>query len=186
MSTRPNCNCNASARTNPPRHRCDCRVHRVPKVHKGPQTYKHKPNGDHEYPQQSRYVLRTRRCEISLRYYWNLVLAEEKEPTASGRRRIIKCRGNKQVVISLDVEYGGSKEATVLMWFSGVGFEDDGTPYLQAKIIDNEVRPLDFNIHTTTLFSDWYLSSSFAASTNSLIALHFPRSNGYLFIIYTV
>jgi hypothetical protein len=58
------------------------------------------------------------------------------------------------VVIGLDIEYRESKKATVSVWESEIGSRDDETLYLQAKkTVDNNVRPLDFDMHTVVLLS---------------------------------
>ena len=56
---------------------------------------------------------------------------------------IIGSHGNIKLMVGLDIEYRGSKRATVSVWQSEEGYEEDGVPYLCAtKITDNEVRLL--------------------------------------------
>ncbi|KAI9768153.1 MAG: hypothetical protein M1839_004180 [Geoglossum umbratile] len=47
--------------------------------------------------------------------------------------------GNIKMVIGLDIEYRNSKRATVSVWESDMGLDEDGTPYLRAKkTVDDE------------------------------------------------
>ena len=54
---------------------------------------------------------------------------------------IIGSCGNIRLVVGLDIEYRSSKRATVSVWESQEGFDEDGVPYLCAiKIVNDEVR----------------------------------------------
>ncbi|KAI9763111.1 MAG: hypothetical protein M1840_000923 [Geoglossum simile] len=52
---------------------------------------------------------------------------------------ILGSYGNIKMVVGLDIEYRGSKRATVSVWESDMGLDEDGTPYLSAKkTVDDE------------------------------------------------
>ncbi|KAI9766497.1 MAG: hypothetical protein M1840_006454 [Geoglossum simile] len=56
---------------------------------------------------------------------------------------ILGSYGNIKMVVGLDIEYRGSKRATVSVWESDMGLDEDGTPYLRAKkTVDDEVQLL--------------------------------------------
>jgi hypothetical protein len=62
--------------------------------------------------------------------------------------------GNIKVFVGLDIEYRGSRGATVSVWKSEVRPKHNGTLRLyMKKTIDNNVRPLDFDMHTVVLLS---------------------------------
>jgi hypothetical protein len=53
---------------------------------------------------------------------------------------ILGSYGNIRMVVGLDIEYRGSKRATVSVWESDMGLKEDGTMYLRAKkTVNNEV-----------------------------------------------
>ncbi|KAI9761450.1 MAG: hypothetical protein M1840_001794 [Geoglossum simile] len=71
---------------------------------------------------------------------------------------ILGSLGNTLVVIGFDIEYRGTKEATISVWKPENGFNQDGNPYLRVKtVVDAE----PFRNSDGSLVSDGNLTLSF-------------------------